>query len=333
MKNEEKKHTTDISEENGTESNYSRRKFVKKSAGAIAAASALGVMGATSVAKADVSPPEPDSPDTSVRWNTSPGDIYNETRGYSDREVTGWKGRYVYGATVGILQLPANIPMLPGDMGNPTTFNFPVLYELIEEIDPFWVLADKPHPVVMEKVIAACKRLTMQGVTSIIGNCGFFANYQPEVSKSLDPGVQFFNGSLMQVPMLLNSVGSDKKVGVLTANKELLMPSPAFKNVGVTDEEMKRVVVYGNEKGKEMNRITGETGQFNPKAMEQELVALAVKMVKANPDIGAVVLECTEFPPYAYAIQDAIRRSVWDFVTMTNFMHAGAMRAPYTGWM
>ena len=49
---------------------------------------------------------------------------------------------------------------------------------------------------------------------------------------------------------------------------------------------------------------------------------LATKMVKENPDIGAVVLECTEFPPYAHAIQQAIRLGVWDFVTMTNFMHA-----------
>jgi hypothetical protein len=63
------------------------------------------------------------------------------------------------------------------------------------------------------------------------------------------------------------------------------------------------------------------------------LVDLATKMVNAHPDIGAVVLECTEFPPYAHAIQHAIRRNVWDFVTMTNFMHAGAMRTPYTGWM
>jgi len=310
----------------------SRRNFVVGTAGAIAGASALA-MGVTSKANAAVAPPEPDSPDTSGRWKTQPGDLYNEQRGYGDEDVTGWKGRYVYGPTVGILQLPANIPMLPGDVGNPTTFDFPVLYELIEEIDPFWVLADKPHPVVMEKVIAACKRLTMQGVTTIIGNCGFFANYQPEVAKSLDPGVQFFNGSLMQVPMLLISVGANKKVGVLTANKELLMPSPAFKNVGVTTEDMKRVVVYGNEKGKEMNKITGETGRFNPKAMEKELVALAIKMIKEHPDIGAVVLECTEFPPYAHAIQNAIRRNVWDFVTMTNFMHAGAMRTPYTGWM
>ena len=208
-------------EQGDNKNNFSRRKFIKGSTTAIAGASVLGLSTVTCAQEtpqdSKVSPPEPESPDTSVRWETPHGDLYNEKRGYSDREVTGWKGQYVYGATVGILQLPANIPMLPGDVGNPTTFNFPVIYELIEEIDPFWVLAEKPHPVVMEKVIAACKRLTMQGVKSIIGNCGFFANYQPEVAASLDPGVQFFPSSLNQVPMLLNSVGSNKKVGILTA--------------------------------------------------------------------------------------------------------------------
>ena len=333
MKDEIKKSTKESLEQVDAEKNVSRRNFIVGSAGAIAAGTAIGLMGGASDANAAVAPPEPDSPDTSVRWKTKPGDLYNEKLGNGDRDVTGWKGRYVYGPTVGILQLPANIPMLPGDMGNPTTFDFPVLYELIEEIDPFWVLADKPHPVVMKKVIAACKRLTMQGVTTIIGNCGFFANYQPEVAASLDPGVQFFSGSLMQLPMLLISVGDNKKVGVLTASKKLLMPSPALKYSGVSDSDMKRVVVYGNEDGKEMQKVTGETGRFNPKKLEKELVDLAKKMVKEHPDVGAIVLECTEFPPYAHAIQDAIRLNVWDFVTMTNFMHAGAMRKPYTGWM
>jgi len=322
------------SDQEGASNDVSRRDFVVGSASAAAAGAAVGMISAASVADAAVAPPEPESPDTSVRWKTPPGDLYNEKLGYGDEDVTGYQGRYVYGPTVGILQLPANIPMLPGDMGNPTTFDFPVLYELIEEIDPFWVLASEPHPVVMEKVIAACKRLTMQGVKTIIGNCGFFANYQPEVSKSLDPGVQFFNGSLMQVPMLLASVGSDKKVGVLTASKKLLVPSPALKNCGVSPEDIKnRVVIYGNEDGEEMKKITGETGRFNPTALEKELVALATKMITEHPDVGAVVLECTEFPPYAHAIQKAIRRNVWDFVTMTNFMHAGAMRMPYSGWI
>jgi len=339
MKKEINKNTEVSTEQDNTESDLTRREFLTRSTGTIAAASAIaagsavGLMGASSSANAAVAPPEPESPDTSVRWKTKHGDLYNEKLGNGDRDVTGWKGRYVYGPTVGILQLPANIPMLPGDMGNPTTFDFPVLYELIEEIDPFWVLADKPHPVVMKKLIAACKRLTMQGVTTIIGNCGFFANYQPEVSKSLDVGVQFFNGSLMQLPMLLTSVGSNKKVGVLTASKKLLMPSPALKYSGVSDADMKRIVVYGNEDGKEMGKVTGETGRFNPKKLEKELVDLAKKMVKEHPDVGAIVLECTEFPPYAHAIQEAVRLNVWDFVTMAKFMHAGAMQKPYTGWM
>ena len=322
------------SDANAVQADGTRREFLGTSAAGALAASAAVLGGTTAAATASQDRKSSDAIDTSVRWATKPGDLYNEKNGYGDEDVTGYKGRIIYGPTVGIIQLPANIPMLPGDMGNPTTFDFPVLYELLEDVDPFWVLADKPHPVVLEKCIAACKKFTMQGVRTIIGNCGFFANYQPEVAKSLDPGVQFFNGSLMQVPMLLTSVGANKKVGILTANKELLMPSPALKNCGVSADDIKnRLVVYGNENGTQMKRITEETGKFSPKGLEQELVALATTMVKEHPDVGAIVLECTEFPPYAHAIQNATRRNVWDFVTMTNFMHAGAMRKPYRGWI
>ena len=334
MENEISKKTTEDVEQVENNTDESRRTFLKGTASAIAAGSALGVMGAASTVSAAISSPEPESPDTSVRWKAERGGLYNEQRGYGDEDVvTGWNGRMIYGPTVGIIQLPANIPMMPGDVGNPTTFNFPVLYESIQEIDPMWILADKPHPVVMKKIIAACKRLTMQGVTTLIGNCGFFANYQPEVAASLDPGVQFFNGSLMQLPMLLTSVGANKKVGILTASKKLLMPSPAIKNSGVSDADKKRLVVYGNEDGKQMNRVTGEAGSYSPKKLEKELVDLAKKMVKENPDVGAILLECTEFPPHASAIQNAVRLNVWDFTTMAEFMHAGAMRKPFTGWM
>jgi Asp/Glu/hydantoin racemase len=221
--------------------------------------------------------------------------------------------------------------MLPGDMGNATTFDFPVVYELIPDIDPFWVLAAEPHPEVLKRTIIAAHRLEMQGCRAIIGNCGFFANYQPEVANAIT--VPFFNGSLMQVPMALIAVGSNKKVGVLTANGELLKASPALKNSGVQDKDMSRVVIYGNEDGKEMNKITGEEGTFSPQKLEKELVALAQKCVEEHADVGAIVLECTEFPPHAHAIQEAVRLPMYDFVTMTRLMHAGAMQKPYTGWL
>jgi len=350
MKDETKKSTMESSEQNDTKSeqddtknDLSRREFLSKSTGTIAAASVVAAGASLVASEASAAWPKPSDSsipsdlmpvvdvDPALRWKVRQGDLFYEKHGYADRVVAGWKGRTIYGATVGIIQLPANIPMLPGDMGNPTTFDFPVLYELIPDIDPFWVLSAEPHPEVLKRTIIAAHRLEMQGCRAVIGNCGFFANYQPEVANAIT--VPFFNGSLMQVPMALIAVGSNKKVGVLTANGKLLKASPALKNSGVADKDMKRVVIYGNEDGKEMNNITGEKGTYSPKDLEKELVKLANKMVKKHPDIGAIVLECTEFPPHAHAIQEATRLPMYDFVTMTKLMHAGAMQKPYTGWM
>ena len=308
---------------------FSRRKFIKGSASAVAATSLLGV-GSIAAAQ-DGTANKPEDPDTSVRWKSKPGDLYNRTYGYGDKDVTGWKGRIVYGATIGILQIECNIPMLPGDMGNPTTFDYPVIYESLGNLDPNWVLSPTPHPEVLKATISACKRLELQGVRAIIGNCGFFANYQTDVASEIN--TPFFNGSLMQVPMLLNSIGQDKKVGIMTANGPMLEEAPALKNCGVQDKDMNRIVIYGNQDGEQMLNCTLESGYLNPLALQKELIDLGKKMVEDHPDVGAVVLECTEFPPHAYAIQDALRLSVWDFTTMANFMHAGAMRAPFTGWM
>jgi hypothetical protein len=323
----------------------SRREFLAKSTGTLAAAGAIAAGAGASLLSEDAKANWPAASDESIpsdlqpvidvdpaeRFRIRQGDLYYEKDGFTDRDVTSWKGRYQYGITVGIIQLPANIPMIPGDMGNATSFPFPVLYEVIPDIDPFWVLSDKPHPEVLKRTIIASHRLEMQGCRAVIGNCGFFANYQPEVSRAIT--IPFYNGALMQVPMVLTAVGDNKKVGIITANAKLLIPSPALKNSGVREEDMERLVIVGNEDGVQMNKVTGETGQFNPAALRDELVALATKMADENPDLGAIVLECTEFPPYAHAIQEATRLPTYDFITMTKFMHEGAMQKPYTGWL
>jgi len=238
MKDKVKEQIKESSDQTDTESDVSRREFLTKSTGTIAAA---GVMAAgTTLLSEEAKATWPTSSDASIpsdvmpvvdvdpaeRFRIRQGDLFYEKHGFTDRDVTGWKGRYQYGVTIGIIQLPANIPMLPGDMGNASTFPFPVLYEVIPDIDPFWVLSDKPHPEVLKRTIIAAHRLEMQGCRAVIGNCGFFANYQPEVSRAIT--IPFYNGALMQLPMVLTAVGSNKKVGVLTANAKLLIPSPAI---------------------------------------------------------------------------------------------------------
>jgi hypothetical protein len=304
----------------------SRREFLENSAGTIAALAA-GAVGATSAAPAHAAGSA--EVDGSARRNAKPGDLYTAGPGYRDDEVRGWEGRRVYGVAIGIIQLEANIPMLPGDMGNATTFDFPVLYEPLGKVDPMWVVSSEPHPEVLKRTIEAAKRLELQGVRGIIGNCGFFANYQPTVAKELS--VPFFNGPLMQVPMVMAGIRPDQKVGVLTADGPKLQSAPALENCGVTD--LSRVVIYGAEKGSEMKNILGVKGHYNPKVLEDELVALARKMLDDHPDVGAIVLECSEFPPHAFAIQNAVHLNVWDFTTLTNWMQAGAVRQPFPGWM
>ena len=45
-------------------------------------------------------------------------------------------GKTLYGAPLGILMLEANFPRIPGDMGNGTTWPFPVLYRVVSGASP-----------------------------------------------------------------------------------------------------------------------------------------------------------------------------------------------------
>ena len=42
-------------------------------------------------------------------------------------------GKALYGAPLGILMLEARFPRIPGDMGNATTWPFPVLYKVVAD--------------------------------------------------------------------------------------------------------------------------------------------------------------------------------------------------------
>ena len=45
-------------------------------------------------------------------------------------------GKALYGAPLGILMLEARFPRIPGDMGNATTWPFPVLYRVVRGATP-----------------------------------------------------------------------------------------------------------------------------------------------------------------------------------------------------
>ena len=251
-----------------------------------------------------------------------------------NEKVTTWIGRNTAGVAVGLVQLRAMLPMIPGHVGNGTTFDFPLLYREMLPPDPYKIMALEPEKETefVDEIVKAAKWLELQGVRGIVGNCGFFGTYQKVVQERID--TPFFSSSLVQLPTILQCLPRKKKVGVVTANGPILEECPAVENCGVSlEDKAERVVIQGAE-GPEFDKVLKQTGEpFNVLKLEGEIVSAAEKILKKDPNIGAILLECTELPPAAFAVQKAARLPVYDYTTLIEFIQSAAVRRPFTGWM
>ena len=63
--------------------------------------------------------------------------------------------------------------------------------------------------------------------------------------------------------------------------------------------------------------------------VEQEVVGVANSLQRQHPDLGAIFLECSDLPPYAAAIQAALRLPVFDFVTMIHSVYSALTRSRF----
>lgn len=307
-----------------------RREFVGTSVGAAAIGAAV-IAGADKAFAQDAEPGKFSTPD----WRTlEPGahdsDMYVEETGYNDEELTWWSGRNVSGVTIGLVQFRANLPMMPGNMGNATTFDFPMLYREMAADNVLDVMATTPVQQFTDACVEAAKWLELQGVRAIMGNCGFFGHYQKVVQARID--TPFFSSSLMMLPMMVRSMPKNKKVGVITANGPLLRSGPAMENCGLSPEDKaNRVVVEGCENDKEFARAMATNGKYNPVRFEADVLAGTRRLLQKDKDIAVILLECTELSPHAVAVQKLTHMPVWDYTSLTNWIYSGCVRRPFTG--
>ena len=64
---------------------------------------------------------------------------------------------------------------------------------------------------------------------------------------------------------------------------------------------------------------------------EKELLSVVEWLVKQNPDMGAIVLECTDMSYFAPLIQQTVNLPVFDIVTLTNMVYQAVVRKPFGG--
>jgi hypothetical protein len=225
-------------------------------------------------------------------------------------------GKPLYGARLGILMLEARFPRIPGDMGNATTWPFPVLYRLVKNASPQRVVRERASGL-LDAFKDAARDLVDQGADGITTNCGFLSLFQAELAAHV--GVPVATSSLMQASAIQALLPAGKRVGILTIDANALTSAHlAAANVPTGTP------VFGTEGGCEFTRaILGNEERLDCAAAEADLLAAGHTLVAQHPEIGAVLLECTNMAPYSRALALAIKRPVFDVYAFVNWFHAG----------
>jgi hypothetical protein len=219
---------------------------------------------------------------------------------------------------IGILMLDTRFTRPLGDIGHPETFEFPVLHHVVSGASPSRVVEQNAAGLV-ERFCEGARTLERQGVRAIGTSCGFLALHQPTLASAVR--VPVFTSSLIQIPLILSAIGPNSKVGVLTMRAGSLTPAH-FEAVGVDESLFRRVAIAGLEEADEIYRPIMENREsLDVDLAETQVADAARQLVGRHPDVAALVLECTNLPPYAAAIQHATGLPVWDVVTLVRWAH------------
>ncbi len=223
-------------------------------------------------------------------------------------------GKAVYGAAIGILMLETRFPRIPGDMGNAGTWPFPVHYKVVPGASPERVVL-QGAPGLLNVFLDAATELVERGADGLTTNCGFLSLFQAEIARHC--AVPVATSSLMQVPAVAALLPPGRRVGILTVNATTLTPAH-LEAAGVPLD----TPVEGTEGGSEFTRVLlGDELELDAGAAERDILAAGERLIAKAPDVGAIVLECTNMTPYARALRRHLGLPVFDIYSFITWFH------------
>lgn len=232
----------------------------------------------------------------------------------------------ISGYSVGIIYIEdVFYPMVPGNVVNAYTYDFPVRMRGVPNLDIDRLF--RADPTIADDIIKLGQyMIEKEGIRALCSACGFFGNFHKQVSAALDIPVAL--SSLVQIPWIKGIIRPDQKIGVLTADASSLT-NQLLENCFIDDPS--QLIVKDLRHGPEFSAILEYRGQFHNGKVREEVVAAALELLNEDCDIGAILLECSDMPPYAYAVQHATQLPVFDFITLIKWLHSGTTQRPYSG--
>ena len=240
-------------------------------------------------------------------------------------------GKQYYGEAIGIALFDGRrYPILPGDVANASTYDYPVRLKVIEGLFDTPTPWDKNRavPADIQKIIDAVKSLEDDGVRAVVTACGFFSVVQEVLADAVN--IPVFTSPLMMVPQIVRMIRSDRSVCIITASERLLV-SDYLTAVGIASDMPVHIV--GMEASTEFyaTHMGGTQTTLDVDLQTRELVEIARNAVIQFPDIGALLLECSQLPTFAADIQDVVNLPVFDYIGFIDMIYCSVVQRRYTG--
>lgn len=206
--------------------------------------------------------------------------------------------------TLGVLMLDTRFPRPPGDIGNPASFDFPVLFRTLPGASVARIVTSDPLPdTIVQEFAAAARELIAGGATAITTSCGFLSPLQQDLQAVLP--VPVVTSSLWMLPVLRERHGADAPIGILTFDAHRLAPHH------IPDDGP--FVVEGLQPGDHLfDVIAGNLETLDLERARACVVAAAQRLESRSAGLKAVVLECTNLPPYRQEIAEICSCEVID---------------------
>lgn len=239
-----------------------------------------------------------------------------------------------YGMGLGVMLLDDAYPGFPGDVRNPSAFPFPIQYDIACDVSNKTLVWDQDKTPVREPIIASAQRLERYGCRAIAAECGYFAYFQEDVAEAVN--VPVFTSSLLQVPFAQTLIGPKKKVAILCAQRRFLTDKH-LTSVGINPDSP--IVIGGaqDELGvTEFNKLWDpEKRSADPYAnydlCAQQMIEATKTLVARDPEIGAIVFECTGMQPFSRAVQREVGLPIFDWGTLLHYAYSAVVSRDYYG--
>lgn len=222
---------------------------------------------------------------------------------------------------LGIIMLDIAIERPPGDVGHSASWPFEVITRTVPGATARKIVGGDDADL-LDAFVAAGEQLRDAGAIGLITSCGFLACRQRDLSARLS--LPLATSSLLQLPLIERCLPAGRRAGVVTYDAAALTDrhfidvgaDPATPRVGLPpDSTLRAHIEHGRA--------------YDGEALSGEVHAAVAALLAQHPDIGAIVFECTNLPPFADGVSRVFGLPVYDIITLGRWFYSGLIQTAY----